>query len=219
MDASGFEAAGETEALEDREVLFALLAPCLGWAEAAEATEAVLARHGGFPAAAEAAEADLAALPALGEAGAAAIKAVHAAALCLARRGRSPAPRPVLDSTRALVAHLGASAARRPAGEVRALFLDAGEGLIAEEAMGGADAAAEAALPARVIRRALARDAASVVLVRRLGGDPVALPAEAALAGRVQEAALLVGLRLADHLLVGRAGHVSLRRQGLLGAG
>jgi DNA repair protein RadC len=219
MDASGLEASADDTDGEDREILFALLAPCLGWAEAAEATEAIMARYGGFPAAAEAAEADLAALPALGEAGAAAIKAVHAAALRLARRGNASPVRPVLDSTRAVVAHLGASAAPRPAGEVRALFLDAGEALIAEEPVGGADATGEAGLPARVVRRALAREASSVVLVRRLGGDPVALPAEAALAGRVQEAALLVGLRLTDHLLLGRAGHVSLRGQGLLGAG
>ncbi|MBP0463315.1 hypothetical protein J5Y09_05285 [Roseomonas sp. PWR1] len=219
MDASGVEVRHGGAATEEREILFALLAPCLGWAEAAEASAATMARYGGFPAAAEAAEADLAALPVLGEAGAAAIKAVHAAALCLLRHRAAAPMRPVLDSTRAVVAHLGASAARRPAGEVRALFLDAGEGLIAEEAVGGPDATADSGLPSRVVRRALARDAASVVLVRRLGGDPVALPAEAALAGRVQEAALLVGLRLADHLLLGRAGHVSLRGQGLLGAG
>ncbi|WP_198378627.1 hypothetical protein [Neoroseomonas rubea] len=124
MGASGLEAMVADPGAEDREILFALLAPCLGWAEAADATEATMACFGSFLAAAEAVEADLAALPALGEVGAAAIKAVHAAAICLLRRAAAARARPVLNSTGAVGALLATSFARRPVGEVRPLFLD-----------------------------------------------------------------------------------------------
>jgi DNA repair protein RadC len=188
---------------EDREILYALLAPCLGCMEAAEAVEAVIARFGGLAEATAAKSQDLAALPELGEAGAAALRAVMAAALRLERmrRGR----RPALARTAAVLAHLRHGASAITAGELRALFLDARGVLLAEETVGPGTAAA---VPGRVIRRALALDADAIMLARGCeGGDPVASESDIAMARSLDQAAAVMGLRLREHLVLGRTAH------------
>ena len=192
---------------EDREILFALLAPCLGCMEAAEAVEAVIARFGGLAEATAADPRDLAALPELGEAGAAALRAVMAAALRLERlrRGR----RPVLARTAEVLAHLRRGASAIGAGELRALFLDPRGVLLAEETVGSG---AAAVVPGRVIRRALALEADSILLARGCeGGDPVAGDSDVAMVRSLDQSAQVMGLRLRDHLVLGRTAHASMR--------
>ena len=185
---------------EDREILYALLAPCLGCMEAAEAVEAVIARFGGLAEATAAGAQDLASLPELGEAGAAALRAVMAAALRLERLRRSR--RPVLTRTAAVLAHLRRGASAIGAGELRALFLDARGALLAEEAVGPGTAAA---VPGKVIRRALALEADGVLLARGCaGGDPVASDSDIAMARSLDQAAAVMGLTLREHLVLGR---------------
>nr|WP_246523831.1 JAB domain-containing protein [Neoroseomonas eburnea] len=196
------------EGAEDREALFTLLSHCLGWIEAAEAVEEVLRRFGCLAEAIAAEEAELAALPALGEAGAAALKAVHAAALRIDLRRRD---RPVLRDTDAALAYLRDAGALPAEGELCALFLDARHGLVADELV---CCAAGAAAPGQVLRRALALRAAAVLLVR--GGDPAAVAAEAAMARAIAQAGRVMDVHLADHVVVGRGGHASLRAQGLM---
>jgi DNA repair protein RadC len=200
---------------EDRDVLFAVLSHCLGWMEGADAAEAVLGRFGGLAAAVAAEEADLAALPELGEAGAAALKAVHAAARRLAAAALDA--RPALRSTGAILAYARACGAGLAAGETRALFLDARERLIVDEVV--ACPGTEPGAPARVLRRALALQAAAVVLLRDAGAGPPA-PAEADrdLARRVGTAGAALEVRLHDLLVVGRASHASLREDGVMAA-
>jgi DNA repair protein RadC len=196
----------------EHELLFALLAPCLGWIEAAEAAEAALQRFGSLAAALAAGEAELAALPGLGEGGAATLKAVQAAARHLG--AMRPPERPVLRDGAAVVAHLRAQGPL-PAG-LRAVFLDAGDRLIAEEAAGEAGAAGEGAAR-RLLRRALALNAATVVTLRVVaGGDPVAQPADILLAGRLAAAGRVMEIELRDHLVVGPGGHASLAGLGLV---
>lgn len=195
---------------EDREILFCLLSHCLGWMEAAEAVEEVMGRFGGLAAAIAAEEADLAALPALGEAGAATLKAVQAAALRIGPR--RPRDQPALRDAAAVLAHLRRAGAAPAGGELRALFLDARGALLADELVAGAVAAD--AVPGRVLRRAVALEAAGLVLLR--GGDPAAPSAESALALAVARAGRVMGIRLVDHLVLDGEAHASLRAEGLL---
>ncbi|GGJ29535.1 JAB domain-containing protein [Neoroseomonas lacus] len=200
-------AAAETE---DREILYALLAPCLGCMEAAEAVEAVIARFGGLAEAIAAEPRDLASLPELGEAGAAALRAVMAAALRLERMRRSR--RPMLTRTAAVLAHLRRGASAITAGELRALFLDARGALLAEETVGPG---AASAVPGQVIRRALALEADGIVLVRGCeGGDPVPSDSDVAMARSLDQAATVMGLRLREHLVLGRTAHAAMRDAG-----
>lgn len=192
---------------EDREILFALLAPCLGCMEAAEAVEAVLARFGSLTEAVAATPGDLVALPELGEAGAAALRAVLAAARRLDRLRRSR--RPVLGRSAAWVAHLRRGGATMAAGQFRALFLDPRGVLLAEETV---DASAPAAVPGKVIRRALALEAEGIVLVRGCGsGTASANRGDMAVARSLDQAAQVMGLRLREMLVMGRTAHVSVR--------
>jgi DNA repair protein RadC len=193
----------------EHELLFAVLAPCLGWGGASEAASAALARYGGLGAALDAPEAELAALPPLGETGAAILAAVAATAQHLG--ARQAGERPVLRALPAVLAHLGAGS--RPAG-LRAIFLDARDRLVSEEAVGPADGGAAA----RVLRRAVALNAAAILLLRQdAAATPAASQADVALARRVGLAAEVLEIALRDHLVLGRGAPVSLRERGLLG--
>jgi DNA repair protein RadC len=192
------------------EVLFGVLVPCLGWLAAAEASEAVLRGFGDLTTALAAAEDELAAINPLGEDGAAALKGVAAAARHLGVLRQAELP--VLRSPNAILAHLH-EAGPMPAG-LRAIFLDARDRAIAQESVGAAgnvDAA-------RVLRRAVALDAVSVILVRHgHEGDPVALEVEALAARRVAAACEVMEVELRDYVMVGTDAPKSLRGLGLIG--
>lgn len=193
----------------EHEVLFGVFAPCLGWIEAAEAAEAALLRFGGLAGTLAAAEDELAALGPLGETGAASLKGLAAAARHLG--ALRPPERPVLRSPPAILAHLRASGPL-PAG-LRAIFLDARDRVISEEAMGGAEAGGAA----RVLRRAVALHAVAVILLRHdPDGDPTALDSDVLLARRVAAAGQVLEIELRDHLVLGRGAPASLRGLGLL---
>jgi DNA repair protein RadC len=194
---------------EEREILFGLLEPCLGCMEAAEAVEALLARFGDLAGVFAAAPRDLAALPELGEAGAAALRAVLAAAQRLDRLRQ--ARRTVLPHAEAWVAHLRRRGAGVPAGQFRALFLDPDGVLLAEESV----AAAPQAVPGQVLRRALALEAEGIVLARGCAGArAVADARDVAMARSLDQVAEVMGLRLRDLLVMGRVGHASVRGAG-----
>ena len=200
-------AAAPEPGTEDLELLFSLLCHSLGCMEAAEAAEALIARHGGFAEAVAADPDDLARQPELGEAGAALLKAVHHAALRLDQiRARR---RPDLRDLAGLVAYLRATA--QPAEGMRALFLDREDRLLADEPL-------PTSAPGRALRRALSLGAEAVLLLRcQASGDPVAAEADIALARSLEQAALLMEIRLRDFVVVGRGAPASLRERGLLG--
>lgn len=190
---------------EDREVLYALLAPCLGCIEAAEAMEALMARYGSFADAAAASPEDLLHMPAVGEAGAAALHAVQVAAQRLERQQRGR--RPVLGQPADWLARLRRGAAGLRPGEVHVLFLDRSGALLAEESLASA---APDATPGQAIRRALALEAESIVLARRCAEDePVASEDDIAMARGLDQAAAVMGLRLRDAILLGPTGRAA----------
>uniref|UniRef100_UPI00272B6B6F JAB domain-containing protein n=1 Tax=Roseomonas rosulenta TaxID=2748667 RepID=UPI00272B6B6F len=120
--------------------------------------------------------------------------------------------RPMLPGLPAILAHLRA-AGPMPAG-LRAIFLDARDRVVAEEALG----VAEGSAGARVLRRAVALDAAAVILLRHAPeGDPTALAADVLFAQRIAGAAQVIGVELRDHLVVGAGAPASLRGLGLMG--
>lgn len=194
----------------EHELLFGVLAPCLGWREAAEASEAALQRFGGLAAALAAPEGELASVGPLGEAGAATLKGLAAAARHLG--ALQPSDRPVLRGLPAVLAHLRAGGALPPG--LRAIFLDPRDRVIAEEAMGAAGDGAGA----RVLRRAVALNAHAVILLRHAPeGDPAALAADVLFAQRVAGAARVIEVELRDHVVIGAGAPASLRSLGLLG--
>ena len=171
---------------------------------------ALIRRFGGFADAIAAPSAELEAVQGLGGAGAAALKAVEAAAPRLTRVASGE--RPVLNNWRRLVDYLTAALARERAEQV--LFLDARNLLLADGAQGRGTVNRMPVYPREVVRRALAVGATAPIPVHNHPSDePTPSKADVEVAPEVKATAVF-GIALRDHLIVGRGRHISLRREG-----
>jgi DNA repair protein RadC len=125
--------------------------------------------------------------------------------------------RPVLSSSDALGEYLHAAMAHSPIEEVRVLFLNAKNMLIANEAMwqGSVD---EAAVHVReVIARAIALGATAIIIVHNHpSGDPKPSNQDIRLTRELAEAGRHMKIALHDHVIVGSQGRTSMRALGLI---
>jgi DNA repair protein RadC len=125
--------------------------------------------------------------------------------------------RPVLSSWDALQDYLRAATAHSPVEEVRVLFLNAKNMLIANEAMwrGSVD---EASMHVReVMKRAMAHGATAIIVVHNHpSGDPTPSQADIKLTRDLVEAGRHMKVTVHDHVIVGAQGRSSLRALGLM---
>ena len=125
--------------------------------------------------------------------------------------------RPVLSSWDALGDYLQAAMAHSPVEQVRVLFLNAKNMLIANEAMwtGSVD---EAAVHVReVIARAIALGATAIVIVHNHpSGDPSPSQADIRLTRDLIDAGRHMKIAVHDHVIVGAQGRLSLKAMGLI---
>ncbi len=191
--------------------LLALVLPVDGTAPAASAVH----RFGSYAAVLAAPEAELRRVPGLGQHSIAAIKLVHAAAVRLARAGITA--RPVLDDRKRLFDYLAAALARERIEQFRVLFLDEHGMLRADEVQAQGTVNHTPVYPREVVRRALALEAASLVLVHNHpSGDPKPSREDMDMTRQVQEAAAVMGIGLRDHVIVGNGRWLSFRDEGFL---
>ena len=124
---------------------------------------------------------------------------------------------PVLSSWDALGDYLTAAMAHRRTEEVRILFLNAKNILIANEAMwqGSVD---EASVHVReVIARAIALGATALIIVHNHpSGDPTPSNQDIRLTRDLVEAGRHMKITVHDHVIVGAAGRTSMREMGLI---
>ena len=124
---------------------------------------------------------------------------------------------PVLSSWDALGDYLHASMAHRRTEEVRILFLNAKNMLIANEALwqGSVD---EASVHVReVIARAIALGATALIVVHNHpSGDPTPSSQDIRLTRDLVEAGRHMKITVHDHVIVGAAGRTSMRAAGLI---
>jgi DNA repair protein RadC len=125
--------------------------------------------------------------------------------------------RPVISGSSALADYLQASMAHSPVEEVRVLFLNAKNVVLANEAMwrGSID---EAAVHVReVIARAIEVGASALIIVHNHpSGDPTPSKADIALTRDLIDAARHLKIAVHDHVVVGTQGQSSLRAMGLI---
>ena len=125
--------------------------------------------------------------------------------------------RPILSSWDALQDYLRAAMAHSPVEEVRVLFLNAKNMLIANEAMwrGSVD---EASMHVReVMKRAMAHGATAIIIVHNHpSGDPKPSQADVKLTRELVEAGRHMKVAVHDHVIVGLQGQSSLRALGLM---
>jgi len=125
--------------------------------------------------------------------------------------------RPILSSWDALGDYLHAAMAHRRTEEVRILFLNAKNMLIANEALwqGSVD---EASVHVReVIARAIALGATAIIIVHNHpSGDPTPSQQDIRLTRDLVEAGRHMKVTVHDHVIVGASGRTSMRAMGLI---
>lgn len=123
--------------------------------------------------------------------------------------------RPLLGDWTALLDYLRADLAHRRIEQVRLLHLDAGNRLIRDELLseGTVDGAP---VPVReVVASCLELGSAALILVHNHpSGDPQPSKADIAITHALAAVCRQIGIVVHDHLIIGAAGHVSLRARG-----
>ena len=151
----------------------------------------------------------------LSDATIAALKIAEATALRLLEARIEGAP--VLSSWEALGDYLSAAMAHRRTEEVRILFLNAKNMLLANEALwqGSVD---EASVHVReVVARAIALGATALIIVHNHpSGDPTPSQQDIRLTRDLVDAGRHMKVTVHDHVIVGAAGRTSMRAMGLI---
>jgi DNA repair protein RadC len=203
------------DALLDHELLEMVLFLALPRRDTKPIVRALLARFGSFAGAIAAPLPAMREVEGLGDAGAAALRTIQAAALRLARA--EVMDRPVLANWDRLMGYLTAALSREAVEQFRVLFLDTRNRLLADEAQSRGTVNHTPVYPREVVRRALELQATALILVHNHpSGDPTPSRADIEMTQEVKGAATSLGILLHDHIIVGNGRHLSFRREGLL---
>lgn len=151
----------------------------------------------------------------IGEAGAAALKLVQAAALRMLRK--ELAMQPVLSTWDRLTDYLTVCMEHERTEHFRVLFLDKKNKLLADEVQGYGTIDHAPAYPREVVRRCLELHASAVILAHNHpSGEPVPSREDVALTKDIARAAAVMGITVHDHIIVGRGKWLSFRTEKLL---
>ncbi|MCM8557254.1 RadC family protein [Sphingomicrobium sediminis] len=125
--------------------------------------------------------------------------------------------RDALSSWQAVTDYLSAKMAWRGTEEVRVLFLDTKNRLIANEAMWNGTIDESAVHVREVIARALALRASAIIIAHNHpSGDATPSRADIRITREIADAGRPLKIRLHDHIIIGTGGTVSLRAEGHL---
>ncbi|AHJ63552.1 DNA repair protein radC [Granulibacter bethesdensis] len=203
------------EALADYEMLEMLLFLALPRRDTKPLAKDLLNHFGSFAAVISASPRELTTIKGVGEAGAAALTLVRAASLRLLRA--DAVAQPVLNNWERLIAYLNASLAREKNEQFRVLFLDNRNQLIADEILAHGTVNHAPVYPREVVKRALELHATALIVVHNHpSGDPTPSAEDIRMTRELREAGRLLSLDLHDHVIIGRHGWSSFRKQGLL---
>jgi DNA repair protein RadC len=203
------------EALAEYELLELVLFRSIPRKDTKPIAKALIARFGDVSGVLGAPAGLLAEVEGVGQAVAGDLKALQA---LFVRAARADArQRPVLSSWTTLVTYLRLSLQHETREQVRVLYLDVKNQLIADESMADGTVDQAPVYPREVVRRALQHDAAALIMVHNHpSGDPKPSPADVAITRELAAAAKALGLKLHDHVIVARQGVASLKQMGLM---
>jgi len=126
---------------------------------------------------------------------------------------------PIVQNSDQLVAFLRLEMGHLKLEQIRALFLDSRQCLIANEVLATGTINEVQLYPRQIAKRAVVLDAAGVILVHNHpAGNPRMSPADRAMTFAVDEGCRAVGVCLHDHLVIARTGHSSFRQDNPLWA-
>ena len=209
-----FRATGAA-ALPDYELLELILYAALPRRDTKPVAKALLARFGTFSEVLGAPEAQLREVAGVGDGVALHLKVVKAAAERFARD--AVRERPLFDSGRAVVDYCMAAMAYETVEHFRVLFLNKKNQLIADEVQQTGTVDHTPVYPREIVKRALELSATALILVHNHpSGDPTPSNADIQMTKQIVEVAKPLGIVVHDHLVVGKAGHVSFRALALM---
>jgi DNA repair protein RadC len=203
------------DALADHEMLEMMLFLALPRRDTKPVVRALLARFRNFAGVIGAPVAELMTIDGVGEAGAAALKLVQAAALRMMQK--EIAAQPVLSTWDRLTDYLTAAMGHERVEQFRVLFLDSRNRLIADEIQGQGTINHAPAYPREVVRRCLELHASAIILAHNHpSGEPTPSRDDVVLTTEIARAASMMGIAVHDHIIVGRGKWLSFRSEKLL---
>nr|WP_252393802.1 DNA repair protein RadC [Candidatus Rhodoblastus alkanivorans] len=206
---------GGAEGLHDYELLELLLFRAIPRRDVKPIAKMLMQRFGSFAEVIAAPPARLKEVDYVGDAVVTELKIVEAAALRFARQ--SMKKRLELGSFAQVLDYCRGAMAFRETEEFRVLFLDKKNGLLADEVQGRGTVDHTPVYPREVIRRALELNASAMILVHNHpSGDPTPSTADVTMTETIAALAKPLGVKLHDHLIVGRNGHASMRAMKLI---
>lgn len=203
------------ESLSDYEVVEFLLFAARPRGDTKPLAKDLLQRFGGLAGLLTANPADLSAVPGMGESSAAILKIIPEAARRLALAEAQEAP--VISSWDRLLDYCRVTMAHEKVEQLRLLFLDSKNRLIADEVQQRGTVDHTPAYPREVLKRALELGATALILAHNHpSGDATPSAADIEMTKAIKEAAEKLGITLHDHVIIGKTGHSSFRSLGLL---
>ena len=150
--------------------------------------------------------------------GEAAVVAIKTAQLCAVRMLQTPLlDKPIIGSWKQLLDYAHARMAYRKTEEVRILFLDNRNQLVADEQMQQGTIDHAPVYAREIVKRALEHHASAVIMIHNHpNGDPNPSKDDIAITKTLQNALAAVHIDLLDHLIIGRQGHKSLKSSAVI---
>jgi DNA repair protein RadC len=204
-----FREAG-AEALSDFELLELLPFRAMPRRDVKPLAKTLIAKFGSFAETIAAPEARLAEIKGLGGACITEFKIVQAAASRFLRGAMKK--RPVLSSWSSVLNYCRTAQAFADREQLRVLFLDKRNQLIADEVQQVGTVDHAPVYPREVVKRALELLATAIVLVHNHPcGDPTPSHADIQMTQQIVAVAAPLGISVHDHIIVGKEGHASLK--------
>jgi DNA repair protein RadC len=203
------------DGMPDYELLEMLLTQAIPRRDVKPLAKELLARFGSFAGVIAAEPERLLAVSGMGESAVAALKVVRAAAVRLLQQ--ETMDRDVIGSWDKLVDYCRAAMAHETVEQLRLLFLDRKNALIADEVQQRGTVDHTPVYVREVVKRALELGASALIIVHNHpSGDPTPSRGDIEMTQQVKDALDKIGIALHDHVVIGRRGHESFRAKGLL---
>lgn len=197
-------------ALADYELLELVLFRAVPRRDVKPLAKALVDRFGSFAEVVAAPPGLLAEVPGVKDAIITELKVVEAAAQRLAKG--QVKRRPILSSWSAVIDYCRTAMAYADREQVRVLFLDKRNQLIADEVLQTGTVDHAPVYPREVVKRALEVSASAVILCHNHpSGDPTPSRADIDMTRRIIDVAKPLGIEVHDHIIVGKDGHASLK--------
>ena len=207
--------ANDGDGMPDYELLELLLALAIPRRDVKPIAKALIEQFGSLGEVLSADPKALTRVKGIGDSAAAALKIVRAAGLRLSHQ--QVANREIIGSWDKLLAYCKAAMGYERVEQLRILFLDRKNVLIAEEVQQRGTVDHTPLYPREVVKRALELGASALILVHNHpSGDPNPSRADIDMTRQVKEVTEKLGIALHDHVVIGKGRHVSFRAMGLL---